>query len=88
MSATRSMTRTGHGGLFALVGLFLIGLSAPVAEADPIIYITPTSSSTVDGPVNATASITLGNGFFTVMLTNLEQNPKADGQDQRRSSST
>jgi hypothetical protein len=75
------ISRFNRGGLIALAVLYLVGFSAPMAEADPITYITPTGSTTADGAVSATASITLGNGFFTVVLTNLGQNPTADGQE-------
>jgi hypothetical protein len=63
--------------------LFVLGLcavSVQSAQAITFEYVTPSGSTTSDGSVKAKASFTLENSSITLTLTNLLQNPKADGQ--------
>jgi len=68
----------------AFKALCLVGLCAASAQealATPIVWQTPTGSSTVDGAVSAKATFDLSTtGHIIVTLTNLLQNPKSDGQ--------
>src|SRR5215469_15371124 len=44
------------------------------------LYFTPAGASVPDGAVSAEASVTLGNGTMTIVLTDLLQNPTSVGQ--------
>lgn len=59
-----------------------VAASVQPACATPIHYITPTGSSTKDGPVNAEAFFTIdpASHHITLTLSDLLQNPKSDGQ--------
>jgi hypothetical protein len=66
--------------LLTTLGAALLALAWGGQTARAVTYSTPSGSSTGDGPVNATATITLGAGTVTVVLTNLEGNPTGDAQ--------
>jgi hypothetical protein len=65
-------------GFLLSVGL-LCGIGQPASGGT--IYFTPAASTTSDGAVDAEASFTILNGEVKLTLTNLFQNPTADGQE-------
>ena len=60
----------------AVLALALIFAYGGPANADLIQF----QGTTPDGPVDATAEFTLGNGTLKIVLTDLLQNPTSDGQ--------
>jgi len=63
--------------------LLFCGICCLAAQADVITYITPAGSmvGSPGQPVDASATLTTGNGTITVTLTNLETNTKDVGQN-------
>jgi hypothetical protein len=64
-------------GIAALA--IILGLNGAPARAG-FTFITPSGSSTTDGPVNAQAIFDVSNNQVKVTLTNFQANPTADGQ--------
>jgi hypothetical protein len=54
--------------------------AAPAARADFLQFVTPAGSKAGGQPVDATASITTGNGTVSITLINNEANPTSDSQ--------
>ena len=65
-----------------MAGTGLLGMALVLSgtTAFGAMYITPTGSSDNNGPVDASATLTPGNGMVTVTLTDLLQNPTSSGQ--------
>ncbi len=73
--------RTGRGGLIGVLTLALLLLLAPAAHALILSYSTPAGATDKDGdPVSARADVSTTAGVLTITLTNLQNNPKAEGQ--------
>jgi MYXO-CTERM domain-containing protein len=66
--------------LLTTLGAALLALAWGGEGAQAATYTTPAGSTTSDGAVNGTATITPGAGIVTVTLTNLEGNPTGDAQ--------
>ena len=63
------------------LGVVLVALiTAQIVSAGTITYVTPGGSATTDGSVDARAVFTLGANDVQITLTNLLENPTADGQ--------
>jgi MYXO-CTERM domain-containing protein len=73
-----ALSRRGSS-LAAALALFFLTAGSP-AQAS-YLYVTPNGSTTGGGSVSAQASITVNNGSFTVVLTDLLANPTADSQE-------
>ncbi len=58
-----------------LITLSALAVLVPMANANVFTFVTPAGSSTVGGPVNATATVTTGAGTVTIVLTDLQSNP-------------
>ena len=56
--------------------MVLGAFTAGYAHAQTYIFVTPSGSSTSGGPVDASATFTVGTGTLDITLTNLESNPK------------
>jgi hypothetical protein len=62
----------------AVLALALVFAYGGPANAEPFQF--QVQGPTPDGPVDATAEFTLGNGTLKIVLTDLFQNPTSDGQ--------
>jgi hypothetical protein len=61
--------------------LVLCGICCVGARADVVTFVTPSGSTASGDPVDASATITTGDGTITVTLTNLVANPTDVEQD-------
>ena len=68
------------GGAAALTALFGTIVSLAGSTAFGAMYMTPAGSTDSNGSVDATASIVVGSGKVTVILTDLLENPTSSGQ--------
>ena len=73
-------TTEGFGAWATGTGLLGAMLALSGTTAFGAMYITPTGSTDNNGPVDASATLTAGNGTVTVTLTDLLQNPTSSGQ--------
>ncbi len=58
-----------------LITLSALAILVPMANANVFTFVTP-AGSTTSGPVSATATVTTGAGTVTIVLTDLQSNPK------------
>jgi hypothetical protein len=66
--------------LWILLTVVLGAIVTPCAYADSVTYVTPSGSTSGGQPVDASATFTTGSGVITIILTDLQTNPRSVGQ--------